>query len=82
MLDRSSGATIDVFREDGYYWHCGSSHVRDIMCAIKSLAEKAGVCLAPHVEPTDDERKEVCPHSRDGITCIPRKIDEIFEIHQ
>ena len=74
-----SGATSDLCCEDGF---CGGSHVRDIMCVIKSVAEMTGVWLAPHVEPTDDERKEVCPRSRDRITRVSREVDEIVEIHQ
>ena len=78
-LNRTSGVTGDFGCEGASFT---GSHVRDLVRSIQGFAEMVGLWLGPHVKPADDEGKEVCPQSHDGITRISREVDKIVEIHQ
>jgi hypothetical protein len=75
-LDGTGGATGDPGGEDGL---SGGGHVCDLMGFVQGVAEMIGLGLGPDVKPTNDEGKEVCPRSYDGIARISGDGDEVVE---
>ena len=78
-FDRPGSTTGD---SGGEYRLRSSSHIRHFMSVVQSVAEMISLGLGSHVKPTDDERKEVCPHSGNRVTCVSRDSDESVEVHE